>query len=685
MNMRIRTYLQHPKMRVVLSVMAVLSIVAGVAMAGAAPQNADASNVMNVVKNGSFEGGFESQPGCGMVGAGWTCFTNGGTAAYGFYDDMWEPVVADGTHSQLIEINTKGIVSPDADRYAGIYQTVKVMPGETDKLNLAGMLRTTNFEGDPWRYRVEVGYTHGPHGDWQHVMNWQDVGWDDYFPRTEPGNFSGFMGQIKAKDEHLTLYIRVWKKWGVPDQELDVNLDSISLVGLAHGMGMGEKPMEKPMAEMKPEMKPEGRPAQPMTAMGEKPMDAKPMPPMPKEQLVCGGPNLVYNGGFEHGFNPASIGHVGRGWGSFTNGGAANYGFYDDMWPPVASGEHAQLIEINTKGIVAPENDRYAGIYQRIGKLEPGKTYELTVRGVLRGEGGEGTDPNRWEAQTGINWGGDVEWQHVNNWQAMDLGGIQVRTAPESIGAYSTHFTAKDASMVLFLQGWLKWGVSNVEMDLDLDDISVVACEKKMMGSEKPMKGEMGGMMMPMGEGSMPERPMGGPQAGEGPMAQGPMDGPPAGEGPMAEGPMDGPPAGEGPMAEGPMDGPPAGEGPMAEGCVYVVKPGDSLSAIAVQHDTTIAALAEANGISDPRFIYVGQRLTIPGCEMTIAPITLIPMASAGTAEIAAPASTMHRVGLGETLAQIADLYGADPQAVAELNSLAATHFLYVGQQLHMP
>ncbi len=39
-------------------------------------------------------------------------------------------------------------------------------------------------------------------------------------------------------------------------------------------------------------------------------------------------------------------------------------------WP---SGEHAQLIEINTKGIVPADNDRYAGIYQRIGKLEPGQ------------------------------------------------------------------------------------------------------------------------------------------------------------------------------------------------------------------------------------------------------------------------------------------------------------------------
>ncbi len=224
---------------------------------GGGAASADASNVMNVVKNGSFEGGFESQPGCGMVGAGWTCFTNGGAAAYGFYDDMWAPVVADGEHSQLIEINTKGLVAPDADRYAGIYQTVKVKPGEVYKLSLKGMIRTTNFEGDPWRYRVEVGYTHGGHGDWQQVMNWQDVGWDEYFPRTEPGNFSGFMGQIKAKEEALTLYIRVWKKWGVPNQELDVNLDAISLVGMMMGWPWRRREWRSPWDEMQGEMMPE--------------------------------------------------------------------------------------------------------------------------------------------------------------------------------------------------------------------------------------------------------------------------------------------------------------------------------------------------------------------------------------------------------------------------------------------
>ena len=44
----------------------------------------------------------------------------------------------------------------------------------------------------------------------------------------------------------------------------------------------------------------------------------------------------------------------------------------------------------------------------------------------------------------------------------------------------------------------------------------------------------------------------------------------------------------------------------------YVVGAGDSLAGIAMQFSTTVAAVAAANGISDPSKIFVGQRLTIP-------------------------------------------------------------------------
>lgn len=495
--------------------------------------NTTSASYTNVLANGSFEGGFTSQGGCGMVGAHWHCFTNGGAANYGFYDDQWDPVVADGEHSQLIEINTKGILQGDADRYAGIYQTVRVVDWAEYTLNLRGLIRTTVLSGDPWRYRVQVGWTAGHYPSWGAVTNWTDVGWDTYYERTSPGAILSYSTRLMAESDYLTLYIRVWKKWGVPEEEIDINLDAISLVGPAP-YGYWDPPVHKPYP--KPDYPPIVYPP------------VKPFPaPIPGG--ACIGQELVYNGGFEHGFNGVAVGHVGKSWGYFTNGGAANYGFYDDQWPPVvAEGGHSQLIEINSKGIYPADADRYAGIYQRIGWLEAGHIYELTVRGMLRGAGNE-DDPYRFEAQWGYNVGYDTDWSHVNNWQGMDLGKIHPRTAPGSMATYTVRFTAPAHEIVLFLRGWKKWGISEVEMDLNLDAISLRSCSAH----------------------TLPVYPVH-PQ----------------------------PPV----VIDPPFE---------PCGCEYTVQPGDTLSWIAQEYGVSMYDLMEVNSIYDPDLIYVGQVLSIPG------------------------------------------------------------------------
>jgi LysM repeat protein len=54
----------------------------------------------------------------------------------------------------------------------------------------------------------------------------------------------------------------------------------------------------------------------------------------------------------------------------------------------------------------------------------------------------------------------------------------------------------------------------------------------------------------------------------------------------------------------------------------YIVQPGDTLSAIARRFNSTVSAIAQASGISNINFIYVGQRLTIPGSGTTPPPAT---------------------------------------------------------------
>ncbi|PKO23787.1 MAG: hypothetical protein CVU38_02265 [Chloroflexi bacterium HGW-Chloroflexi-1] len=106
---------------------------------------------------------------------------------------------------------------------------------------------------------------------------------------------------------------------------------------------------------------------------------------------------------------------------------------------------------------------------------------------------------------------------------------------------------------------------------------------------------------------------------------------------------------------------------------VYVVQRGDTLSNIAVRLGVSQTALAQINGIRNPNFIYVGQRLSVPGGSAP-APIP-------GPA----PASGTHVVTRGETLASIAARYGVSLTALAQANGLRNINFIWVGQVLTIP
>jgi LysM repeat protein len=61
-----------------------------------------------------------------------------------------------------------------------------------------------------------------------------------------------------------------------------------------------------------------------------------------------------------------------------------------------------------------------------------------------------------------------------------------------------------------------------------------------------------------------------------------------------------------------PQPPPPATQVPPAENKTYVVQAGDTLFKIAVRNHVTVAALAQANGITNTNLVYTGQRLIIP-------------------------------------------------------------------------
>jgi len=104
----------------------------------------------------------------------------------------------------------------------------------------------------------------------------------------------------------------------------------------------------------------------------------------------------------------------------------------------------------------------------------------------------------------------------------------------------------------------------------------------------------------------------------------------------------------------------------------YYVRPGDTLSMIALRFGVTVDQLMRVNGLRNPNHIYVGQALTIPG---------------AGGGGTGGPqcGSKTHVVRYGETASQIAQRYGIDLYDLARANDMLNLNRIYAGQTLCIP
>lgn len=106
----------------------------------------------------------------------------------------------------------------------------------------------------------------------------------------------------------------------------------------------------------------------------------------------------------------------------------------------------------------------------------------------------------------------------------------------------------------------------------------------------------------------------------------------------------------------------------------HTVKTGDTLGNIAHYYGVNAYDLAQANGITNLNFIYVGQVLVIPGAGYT-------PPAPQPAPE----PTTYYTVKAGDTLYSIATAHGTTVAALAAANQLANVNYIYVGQQLAIP
>lgn len=117
--------------------------------------------------------------------------------------------------------------------------------------------------------------------------------------------------------------------------------------------------------------------------------------------------------------------------------------------------------------------------------------------------------------------------------------------------------------------------------------------------------------------------------------------------------------------------------GPVVSPGIYVVQRGDTLSRIAARFNTTVATLAQLNGILNPNLIRVGQQLVIPGIGEPVQPPPPPPPPP--------PAVTSYVVVPGDTLFRISVRFGVPMQQLVTLNNIRNPNLIFVGQVLTIP
>ncbi len=119
----------------------------------------------------------------------------------------------------------------------------------------------------------------------------------------------------------------------------------------------------------------------------------------------------------------------------------------------------------------------------------------------------------------------------------------------------------------------------------------------------------------------------------------------------------------------------PVGTPAVSGGASYVVKSGDSMTKIARIHGISLAALLQANGLSNNSIIRPGQKLSIPegGSPVTApsAPSLVVP-----------PGATTHTVKKGDNLGRISAIYGTTVKQIMEWNGLSDPGKIQIGQNL---
>jgi len=184
-----------------------------------------APQIGNLLQNGDFEAGFGEDG----VALGWQAFRNDAATVI-FAPELWQSAIHDGDAAQRITITD----ATQPNRYAGLFQTVNVVPGKAYSLTLYGQIRTTfgDVGKSNYGYRMQYAVDWSGGTDWQAIPDdeWIELPWDEQLIDGSNMFFLDFSTELLPPSNTMTLFIRAWNKW--PDQlEAQYTLDSLSLVG----------------------------------------------------------------------------------------------------------------------------------------------------------------------------------------------------------------------------------------------------------------------------------------------------------------------------------------------------------------------------------------------------------------------------------------------------------------------
>lgn len=151
-----------------------------------------------------------------------------------------------------------------------------------------------------------------------------------------------------------------------------------------------------------------------------------------------------------------------------------------------------------------------------------------------------------------------------------------------------------------------------------------------------------------------------------------------------------------------PVTAPPANPPPMQSGGIYIVRSGDTLSAIAVRFNVTVQAIVAANNLTDANVIRAGQQLVIPKPSMVLSAMAEQATASVGVlgigdpntpkvseqeikAYLAGKRTTFYVTRKGDTIPRVAALFRLDALVLAQINEVGTAGELIPGTRLIIP